>query len=92
MAGKLFFATSRALPVCNASHYFFSIDDDLRYEGFYCDFGPLNLGMLYRCSKLSSFPIPWKTSFPWCSLLPPDSHNPFTKITQGTPPLPPKVL
>lgn len=35
------------------SHYF-TIDDDLVYENFYNDFGPLNICMLYRyCERLN---------------------------------------
>lgn len=34
--------------------HFFSIDDELVYENFYDDFGPLNLAMLYRyCQKVN---------------------------------------
>ncbi|KAJ8681837.1 hypothetical protein QAD02_017629 [Eretmocerus hayati] len=34
------------------THYF-TVDDELSYENFYLDFGPLNLGMVYRyCQKL----------------------------------------
>lgn len=37
----------------NAIHYF-SIDDELVYESFFNDFGPLNICMLYRyCQKLN---------------------------------------
>ncbi|XP_022668908.1 dual specificity protein phosphatase CDC14A-like isoform X2 [Varroa destructor] len=36
-----------------ASVHFFSVDEELVYENFYADFGPLNLAMLYRyCCKL----------------------------------------
>lgn len=36
----------------NYVHYF-TIDDDLVYESFFNDFGPLNICMLYRyCQKL----------------------------------------
>ena len=35
------------------SHYF-TIDDELIYDPFFEDFGPLNLALLYRyCSKLN---------------------------------------
>jgi len=38
----------------NTSHtFYFSIDDELIYENFYADFGPLNLAQLHRyCVKL----------------------------------------
>lgn len=35
---------------------FFSIDDELIYQNYYSDFGPLNLSCLYRyCCKLNKF-------------------------------------
>lgn len=34
----------------NAIHYF-SIDDELVYESFFNDFGPLNICMLYRYTQ-----------------------------------------
>lgn len=53
LPGRLFFAASRSLPANTPSCVFFSIDDELHYEGFYADFGPLNLAMLYKyCSRL----------------------------------------
>ncbi|XP_072848443.2 dual specificity protein phosphatase CDC14B isoform X2 [Pogona vitticeps] len=36
------------------STHYFCIDDELVYENFYADFGPLNLAMIYRyCCKLN---------------------------------------
>ncbi|XP_014664776.1 PREDICTED: dual specificity protein phosphatase CDC14A-like [Priapulus caudatus] len=52
---RLYFATVGGLKMRSTptTHYF-SIDDDLVYENFYADFGPLNLAMLYRyCCKLN---------------------------------------
>lgn len=54
---RLYFATLRGkyrLKSTNNTHYF-SIDDELVYENFNSDFGPLNLAMLYRyCQKLNA--------------------------------------
>ena len=45
--------TALAPSVRRKVHYF-SIDDDLVYWNFFLDFGPLNLGQLYRfCSRLN---------------------------------------
>lgn len=50
----LYFATCRVRPRSRPNTHYFSIDDELVYENFYMDFGPLNLGMLYRyCCKLN---------------------------------------
>ncbi|KAJ8961968.1 hypothetical protein NQ317_000887 [Molorchus minor] len=36
--------------------FYFSIDDELIYENFYCDFGPLDLSCLYKyCVKLNKY-------------------------------------
>ncbi|GAB1598504.1 dual specificity protein phosphatase CDC14C isoform X10 [Argonauta hians] len=51
---RLYFATLRGRPRSRTNVHYFSIDDELVYENFYMDFGPLNLGMLYRyCCKLN---------------------------------------
>ncbi|CAL8078213.1 unnamed protein product [Orchesella dallaii] len=54
---RLYFATLRGhyrLKSTNNTHYF-TIDDELIYENFNSDFGPLNLAMLYRyCQKLNA--------------------------------------
>jgi len=54
---RLYFATlkgSYRLKSTNNTHYF-SIDDELVYENFNSDFGPLNLAMLFRyCQKLNA--------------------------------------
>lgn len=40
-------------PKSTLDTHYFSIDDELIYENFYADFGPLNLAMLYRyCMKV----------------------------------------
>ncbi|XP_062462097.1 dual specificity protein phosphatase CDC14A isoform X2 [Pezoporus occidentalis] len=54
MKDRLYFATLRNKPKSTANTHYFCTDDELVYENFYGDFGPLNLAMLYRyCCKLS---------------------------------------
>lgn len=52
---RLYFTSCRAPPTRPAAdHHFFSVDNNLVYEGFFDDFGPLNLAMLYRfCCHLA---------------------------------------
>lgn len=53
---RLFFVTlkSNVRPKSTLNTHYFTIDDDLVYENFYADFGPLNLSLLYRyCMKLN---------------------------------------
>ncbi|XP_054567924.1 dual specificity protein phosphatase CDC14A isoform X4 [Eptesicus fuscus] len=54
MKDRLYFATLRNRPKSTVHIHYFSIDEELVYENFYADFGPLNLAMLYRyCCKLN---------------------------------------
>lgn len=53
---RLYFVTLRTnfKPKTTSNTHYFTIDDELVYENFYSDFGPLNLAMLYRyCDKLN---------------------------------------
>ncbi|XP_046862872.1 dual specificity protein phosphatase CDC14A-like isoform X2 [Xenia sp. Carnegie-2017] len=51
---RLYFSTVRGRPRSTQNVHYFSVDDELVYENFYADFGPLNLAMLYRyCCKLN---------------------------------------
>uniref|UniRef100_A0A8C3J908 protein-tyrosine-phosphatase n=1 Tax=Calidris pygmaea TaxID=425635 RepID=A0A8C3J908_9CHAR len=51
---RLYFATLRNKPKSTVNTHYFSTDEELVYENFYGDFGPLNLAMLYRyCCKLN---------------------------------------
>ncbi|XP_017888215.1 dual specificity protein phosphatase CDC14C-like isoform X2 [Ceratina calcarata] len=53
---RLYFATLRTTtkPKSTLSTHYFSIDDELTYQNFYDDFGPLNLAMLYHyCQKVN---------------------------------------
>ncbi|KFO26888.1 Dual specificity protein phosphatase CDC14A [Fukomys damarensis] len=54
MKDRLYFATLRNRPKSTVHTHYFSIDEELVYENFYADFGPLNLAMMYRyCCKLN---------------------------------------
>ncbi|CAH2097737.1 unnamed protein product [Euphydryas editha] len=50
----LYFATVRQGKVLKSTSdtHFFSIDNELIYENYYADFGPLNLGCVYKYCKL----------------------------------------
>uniref|UniRef100_A0A0C9R841 protein-tyrosine-phosphatase n=1 Tax=Fopius arisanus TaxID=64838 RepID=A0A0C9R841_9HYME len=54
---KFYFATllpGKREPKATSDIYFFSIDDELIYNNFYNDFGPLNLACLYKyCWKVN---------------------------------------
>ncbi|XP_068427245.1 dual specificity protein phosphatase CDC14AB-like [Clinocottus analis] len=57
---RLYFATLRVKPKSTVNTHYFSLDEEVPYESFYADFGPLNLAKLYRCCckvdvKLKSF-------------------------------------
>lgn len=59
---RFYFASLRTKPRSTINTHYFSIDEELVYENFYADFGPLNLGMVYRyiCKvnkKLKSFSL-----------------------------------
>ena len=47
---RLYFVTLKTSikPKSTANTHYFCIDDELVYENFYADFGPLNLSLLYR--------------------------------------------
>jgi len=45
---KLFWISSKNPPKNQPNAYFFNIDEDLVYEPFFADFGPLNIGKTYR--------------------------------------------
>ncbi|KAG8455327.1 hypothetical protein GDO86_001504 [Hymenochirus boettgeri] len=51
---RLYFAILCSRPKTTSGAHYFCVDDELVYENFYADFGPLNLAMLYRyCMKLN---------------------------------------
>nr|XP_023020188.1 dual specificity protein phosphatase CDC14B [Leptinotarsa decemlineata] len=54
--GRLFFVSinTPVEPKPTQTVHYFTIDYELEYDGFFFDFGPLNLSMLYHyCAKLS---------------------------------------
>uniref|UniRef100_A0A8B9QFN8 Cell division cycle 14A n=1 Tax=Apteryx owenii TaxID=8824 RepID=A0A8B9QFN8_APTOW len=54
LSNRLYFATLRNKPKGTVNTHYFCTDEELVYENFYGDFGPLNLAMLYRyCCKLN---------------------------------------
>lgn len=56
MPDRLYFVTLKTTikPKSTANTHYFCIDEELVYENFYADFGPLNLSLLYRyCAKLN---------------------------------------
>ncbi|KZC11006.1 Dual specificity protein phosphatase CDC14A [Dufourea novaeangliae] len=53
---RLYFVTLRKIvqPKSTPNTHYFSIDNELIYQNFYDDFGPLNLAMLYHyCQKVN---------------------------------------
>ncbi|XP_059170917.1 dual specificity protein phosphatase CDC14A-like isoform X1 [Physella acuta] len=51
---RLYFASLRTKPKSTAHTHYFCVDEELVYENFYADFGPVNLGLLYRyCCKVN---------------------------------------
>ncbi|XP_026855522.2 dual specificity protein phosphatase CDC14B isoform X3 [Electrophorus electricus] len=51
---QLYFAILNQKIRCTPDRHCFCIDEELSYENFYADFGPLNLAMFYRfCCKLT---------------------------------------
>lgn len=53
---RLYFVTlsTKEHPKSTQTVHYFSIEDQLVYENFYNDFGPLNISMLYHyCMKLN---------------------------------------
>mmetsp|Transcript_98154 Transcript_98154/g.179865 ORF Transcript_98154/g.179865 Transcript_98154/m.179865 type:complete len:457 (-) Transcript_98154:55-1425(-) len=50
--GRLYWAALHTVPKNTMKSHYFSIDSDLVYEPFFADFGPLNLSMVFRYSKM----------------------------------------
>ncbi|XP_063450368.1 dual specificity protein phosphatase CDC14B isoform X5 [Pan paniscus] len=54
ISDRLCFAILYSRPKSASNVHYFSIDNELEYENFYADFGPLNLAMVYRyCCKIN---------------------------------------
>mmetsp|Transcript_86720 Transcript_86720/g.269601 ORF Transcript_86720/g.269601 Transcript_86720/m.269601 type:complete len:528 (+) Transcript_86720:53-1636(+) len=51
IADRLLWASVDEVPEDNRRCHYFSIDEDLVYQPFCSDFGPLNLGMVYQYCK-----------------------------------------
>jgi cell division cycle 14 len=49
---RLYWVALHTVPKNTAKSQYFSIDNELVYEPFFADFGPLNLGMTYRYCRL----------------------------------------
>ena len=52
---RLYFVTLKTTikPKSTTHTHYFSIDEELVYENFYADFGPLNLSLLYRWEDIN---------------------------------------
>lgn len=51
---KLFFCAFQNRPKSDRSTDYYYVDDEVHYDSFYSDFGPLNLSVLYRfCRNLT---------------------------------------
>lgn len=50
--GKLYWTSTSELPKDTTTTHYFNIDNELVYEPFFNDFGPLNLGKTYRYCRL----------------------------------------
>ncbi|XP_075405923.1 dual specificity protein phosphatase CDC14B isoform X1 [Tenrec ecaudatus] len=54
VSDRLCFAILYSRPKSASNLHYFCIDNELEYENFYADFGPLNLAMVYRyCCKIN---------------------------------------
>eukprot|EP01135_Chromosphaera_perkinsii_P010094 Nk52_evm19s2011 gene=Nk52_evmTU19s2011 len=49
---RLYFACQKTTPKTHPDVHYFSTDTEYTYQSFYDDFGPLNLGMLYRYCRM----------------------------------------
>lgn len=48
---KLYWISDRSPPRNQPNSFYFCVDNELVYQPFYMDFGPLNLGMTYKFCK-----------------------------------------
>lgn len=52
---RFYFATLKCTPKSTTRTHYFTIENELTYENFYSDFGPLNLSHIYKyCQKVNS--------------------------------------
>ena len=70
---RLYFVTLKTniKPKSTANTHYFCVDDELVYENFYADFGPLNLSLLYRWVEFLTISV--KYSRPY-SYIPVDTN------------------
>jgi len=52
LPGRLYWVALRSYPKNTAKSHYFCVDNDLVYEPFFADFGPLNLSNTFRYCKL----------------------------------------
>jgi len=52
LPGRLYWVATNQIPKNTQDFHFFSIDNELVYEPFFADFGPLNLSSTFRYCKL----------------------------------------
>lgn len=53
MANRLYLCSFYDHPESNDQIWYYCVDEDVHYDNYYTDFGPLNLSVLYRfCKKL----------------------------------------
>lgn len=54
IADQLYFCAFHQNLAPNASNFCYFVEEDVHYDSFYSDFGPLNLAVLYRfCQKIN---------------------------------------
>lgn len=52
IADRVYWVALHTMPRNSMKSHYFSIDNELVYEPFFADFGPLNLSMTYRYCKM----------------------------------------
>lgn len=52
LPNRLYWCALHSIPRNTSKSHYFSVDSELIYEPFFADFGPLNLGMTYRYTKM----------------------------------------
>jgi cell division cycle 14 len=78
--GRLYLTSVQRVPVATPTTFYFSIDQELVYEPFFADFGPLHLGHTYRYIKLveshlTNPRLADKKIVQYCSFDPAKRHN-----------------
>mmetsp|Transcript_24348 Transcript_24348/g.57697 ORF Transcript_24348/g.57697 Transcript_24348/m.57697 type:complete len:452 (+) Transcript_24348:108-1463(+) len=86
LPNRLYWAALHAAPRANPKVHYFSVDQEFIYEPFFADFGPLNLGMVWRyCktleAKLADASLAEKRIVHYCSHDPKKRANAATLIS-----------